>query len=444
VKLPRIVDTVASAVVQSVIVPRTIPNRLTNRVFRRVFAGYAILCVFIIFGQLAWEYTSAVHNVARDLRSLGQSFVPGVTDALWNYQDALLRATVAGIRENPVVTGVAIEKKDGTVVASGGRHPSPASSAYRQFFSLYQRYEAPLEYTVGERTSTIGRLVIVSDNTVVERRLADSFQTSLTIAVVNAGLLWLLFYAVINLTVSRPLSGLASQVEAFDAQGANMRPLVYPDNDEIGSLVAAFNRLLAGLSVSHREMEATVKERTRELRELAAELQILSNRDALTGCFNRRYMNERLENEVARAVRHGAPLSLVMCDIDHFKSINDNDGHAIGDLVLCDFARSLMDGIRRDIDWVVRFGGEEFLVVLPETRADEAIPAIERLRLAFAAREVRTDRRAFHVTVSFGVVSTDTWEGSPPDVLNLLAAADRALYRAKAEGRNRVVVHEPV
>ncbi|KAB2964792.1 diguanylate cyclase [Zoogloea sp.] len=162
----------------------------------------------------------------------------------------------------------------------------------------------------------------------------------------------------------------------------------------------------------------------------------LATTDALTGIANRRHLFERGEHEVARALRYGKPLSILMIDIDLFKAINDRWGHPSGDQVIRNIA-DLMQGILRAVDTCGRLGGEEFLAILPETAEDGAGSLAERLRQAVeASEEARADNgQAIRHTVSIGVATL-----APGDTSfeALLRRADLALYRAKASGRNRV------
>ena len=166
----------------------------------------------------------------------------------------------------------------------------------------------------------------------------------------------------------------------------------------------------------------------------------LSQRDALTGCFNRGYMNDQLPREIRRAVRYRRALSLALCDLDHFKTINDSCGHQCGDWVLKEFVRCLNELIRTDSDWLARYGGEEFLLVLPETALENAVRLAERLRAHIAGTEFGWEGEKIAVTASFGVVGFSA--GQLPKALQaeaLLKRADDHLYRAKQKGRNRVV-----
>lgn len=161
-------------------------------------------------------------------------------------------------------------------------------------------------------------------------------------------------------------------------------------------------------------------------------------RDPLTGLFNRRYMEESLSSEIARAYRSGAPLGLVMCDVDHFKRFNDEFGHDAGDVVLQAVASEMRNRFR-DGDIVCRFGGEEFTIIAPGTSAEALAKRVEVVREAIGEVKLRQGGRALgSTTMSFGVATWDS--GMDRDGLALIQAADAALYRAKREGRNRTVI----
>jgi diguanylate cyclase (GGDEF)-like protein len=166
-------------------------------------------------------------------------------------------------------------------------------------------------------------------------------------------------------------------------------------------------------------------------------LRIEAMHDALTGLVNRAAIRRSLDQEIARGSRSGKPVGIVLLDIDHFKSINDTYGHASGDRVLVAVADCLKDCVR-SYDFVARYGGEEFLLVLPECEWRGAKRVAERAREALEAQRVELPNSALRVTASFGVSSTAQVRSS--EAVQLLAAADRALYRGKRNGRNRVEV----
>ena len=191
--------------------------------------------------------------------------------------------------------------------------------------------------------------------------------------------------------------------------------------------------LLARMKTGWRIAELEL--RLRAAREEAVKLSLT---DALTGVNNRRFLSDSLPGEITRARRFNRPLSVVMCDIDHFKRVNDTHGHPAGDQVLRSFAALLIDKVRVDVDWIARFGGEEFVVVLPETDLAGAMLVAERLRAATAALEVRHDGEVLRVTSSFGAASVgEPW---PAGLVaeQLLTQADLCLYLSKKQGRDRV------
>ena len=160
------------------------------------------------------------------------------------------------------------------------------------------------------------------------------------------------------------------------------------------------------------------------------EIALQARTDPLTGLLNRRALTELAQRAMAHARRHGSPLSVVLIDIDHFKQINDRHGHAAGDAVLVSLARLLKSHLRED-DACARLGGEEFLLLLPATRLDQALQVAEKLRQLIAGEVLAAGIRC---SSSFGVCSSD----GNLDFDQLLQRADTALYRAKAGGRDRV------
>lgn len=167
-----------------------------------------------------------------------------------------------------------------------------------------------------------------------------------------------------------------------------------------------------------------------------------AERDHLTGCFNRRYLHDQLMGgQWAGRALDANSLTVVLCDIDRFKHINDTHGHGDGDMVLRGFARILHAATREGIDSVVRYGGEEFLVVLPGTDLGGGIRLAERLRVTFAATEVVSHDGAtrLRATASFGVATVDLAQlASDAPLRRLITAADELMYQAKRNGRDRI------
>ncbi|HSG75229.1 MAG TPA: GGDEF domain-containing protein [Burkholderiales bacterium] len=178
-----------------------------------------------------------------------------------------------------------------------------------------------------------------------------------------------------------------------------------------------------------------LSESNRRLKEAADRAEEHAIRDVLTGVHNRRHLLDMLQREIARAARLGRPLSVCMIDIDHFKSINDTLGHAAGDTVLRHFAVLASSGLRA-MDVFGRFGGEEFMLILPDTEASGAAATAERLRSSVERREFPGLPAQRRVTVTIGIAAHLKGESGEA----LTARADGALYRGKHAGRNQVVV----
>jgi diguanylate cyclase (GGDEF)-like protein len=195
-------------------------------------------------------------------------------------------------------------------------------------------------------------------------------------------------------------------------------------------------QLLARLATARRilSLEHSLKLVIEERRRMAMT-------DALTGAHNRRYFMSHMRRELKRTRRLGGDLSLLMCDLDHFKHINDRKGHAAGDEVLVEFVRRVQKSLPREYDWCARMGGEEFAVVLPQTPLTGAGTVAEKIRLVVGTAPMLTSAGGVEVTVSVGVTSLSVLadpNAATPE--QLLSRADDCLYASKNLGRDRVTV----
>ncbi|QTL36371.1 diguanylate cyclase [Pseudoalteromonas viridis] len=199
---------------------------------------------------------------------------------------------------------------------------------------------------------------------------------------------------------------------------------------------------------AQQELENSIDERTfelqvtlRELEEKNHELEKLNMEDPMTKVKNRRYFDKRLMMEVRRSRREQTTLSLIMLDIDFFKKVNDNYGHLAGDHTICAFARLIEQHLKRPLDEVFRYGGEEFVILLPNTSEDGALELAEQIRQETEAHELKVAGHQIKFTTSAGVYSAIAQDTSNPTLFTDMA--DKGLYMAKQQGRNRICIYQP-
>ena len=244
--------------------------------------------------------------------------------------------------------------------------------------------------------------------------------------------------AVIARSISSPLEKLVHSMRATESgnYGNRMQP---EGNDELTVLTEEFNEMASKIDQHNVQLEDRVNERTHDLAEANSKLKALSLTDGLTGIANRRHFDETLLGELHRAVRSQTPLALMMVDVDFFKDYNDCYGHQEGDSCLRRVSSALQLHSRRSSDLVARYGGEEFVLVAADTDAETALALAETIRKSIEAMQLPHERSPLGcVTISVGVAVMVPDEGLTPEMLGRMA--DKAMYRAKGQGRNQVVL----
>lgn len=214
--------------------------------------------------------------------------------------------------------------------------------------------------------------------------------------------------------------------------------LFYPDNQLLQTTYSLGFKIRFLLSLLTTVLFSAVYEYTRQrsiqrIQNLNSEFQHLAMHDALTELPNRRFIQEQLERELSRAKRTNTPLSILICDIDKFKQVNDTYGHDCGDKILRYFAKTLNSSVRKQ-DLVARWGGEEFLIILPDTPVESAEHLAESVRNILQSTQYQDESITLRVTASFGVTELT----GDKSISQVLSEADEALYEAKRRGRNMV------
>jgi diguanylate cyclase (GGDEF)-like protein len=340
----------------------------------------------------------------------------------------------------------------------GFDRPSVDDRLFADAWGVFMSGYAPLRG--GSSPSLLG---IDMRDAEVNRKLRHLRIAGLTSLILSLALA-LIFTHTISRRINRPIALFVKTCAAI-AEGRRDVHVETRSGDELDKLAAALNDMSsrlaenlarradaeASLKESRDKMESKVRERTAELQKLNERLtyeieerkkaeQALfqaAMTDSLTGLPNRRAMEKQLSNEVARVKDGGKSFVVLMCDVDHFKLVNDDLGHEVGDLLLQQAAETLRNSVRNG-DMVSRWGGEEFLILLVDTNIEGGKAAAENLRRAFANIVIKVKGENLSRTISIGV--TAFANGDDED--GVVRRADDALYEAKRTGRNRVVVFE--
>lgn len=415
--------------------------------------GFCVLFIVVAVGVLtlsAWNACRARMNA--ELAQIEQVYRGTLSKAIWELDRDALQAHVQSAVGVPSVGRVELKvtlahrvpeifesTKEGWV--GPGRAPT------RQVALEYEPYPGARE--------TVGELQLQGDERVLWQHLRSELSTiviaQLLQSMVLAGLIMLMFNRMVTVHVQRIAAHLAT-VRPGNLGVALGLQRNEQSHDELTQLVSGVNDLQSSLATyldrqqryerelaEHRDRLAhLVDERTAELQAANARLQSLARTDPLTDLPNRRHFDEAKAHEWRRALRSGAALSLLICDIDCFKDYNDHYGHAMGDHCLSEVAHTLRAHLGRAGDLVARIGGEEFGVLLPATGEAAAFMLANRLREAVAACAIehRHSLAAEVVTISIGLAVLQP--GATEDFEALFLQADQALYRAKAAGRNQV------
>lgn len=401
---------------------RPIATTLIRTVF--LWATLCALAVGVI--QSVFSYIHVQDRFELAVREIGQTNVPLLSVSIWDIEPEAIRRQIEVIAARPEIGFVSLTVATGQVFSAGDK--ALANDRPRRFDI------PPPARPVG----AIGNLEIYENPAAFYRELVYT----LGVASLGYGLLTLLICMLIAYLLKRDLERPLRRVAQFASELTPNR-LTIPlelershghGRDEIDLVVDGFSVLQSGINSHIANLDEQVAQRTAELESALSAIRRLSTIDPLTGCFNRRLFNERIQDELDRAGRYQRPLSVIFCDIDYFKKINDTCGHLVGDQVLQETAECFRRELRAHVDWVARYGGEEFVIVLPETSLSAAVATAERLRLALT-QSMRMVVPALTVTASFGVTQQVPGESAH----GLLQRADNLLYEAKAAGRNQTL-----
>lgn len=380
-----------------------------------------------------WAHGNAHRRLEANLQRYAETMAANAAEALWQISPELVQGHLETALGIPGTGYLAVYGRGEKIPFGTAGNPALAAAG------------EPLRFPIrrGPRHGglEIGELEVQADPAALRREAFAQVLQALWPGLALTGLLMTLALVLIHRRLHRPLTGLSDFLDRLGADAQGQAPVWAPPPgrvpDELDRVAASLAALQQRVGEHVQQLDARVAERTVALEQALRELRELSSTDPLTGCRNRMAFNEAYAAALASAARYDRPLTVVICDVDRFKSINDRWGHLVGDRVLAAVGAILRQALRAGPDWVARYGGEEFVLVLPETPLSAALEAAERVR-KLLAEEVCVpldDGARLGVTASFGLAQWRPGETGE----QLLARADAELYAAKHAGRDCVM-----
>ncbi len=400
---------------------------LANSLIRKIIALIAACTLLMVGlqGTMIYRQEQAFFNAS--LRDIANSSVPLLATSLWDIEPENIQQQLALIADRHQIGYVRLVVKTGQIFEAG-QHALEKNTDQQHF---------DIPHPHGNR-GLIGHLDVWPDH---EAQYTDMLASLLPLLAgygILGGLVCLLIALILRRDLQHPMQQIAAFVTELRPDKLSQplqldRPVAHT-RDEIDLVTEGFAALQRSLNNHITHLDQRVADRTHELKLAMDAIHQLSITDPLTGCFNRHHFEEHFVEDALACVAERRAFSVVFCDIDHFKNINDTLGHIGGDQVLAQLGERLRTTLRAGQDWVVRYGGEEFVIVLRDTPLKSALSMTERLRQYVCATPLEVSGQPMTATASFGVAQLR--EGEHPN--DLLERVDALLYQAKQEGRNRV------
>lgn len=422
---------------------------------RRLVLATLAFCILFTLATVtvrtwfAWNTNLA--NMTAELSLIDQVFQGTLSKAVWEMDSEALQAQIDSVATAAPVGRVELR------ILRPGRAPEVVERQHAGHAGSVLAPALRRQLTVSPyagASEVVGELTIEGDESLLWKRLWKEVGIIMLTQIIQSLALAGLIMGMFNRSVTLHVRRIARHLEQLTPQ--NLKTHLSLERrgkagDELDLLEAGVNDLqdkLANhlerqardeiaLAASRDQLAELVEQRTAQLKAANIRLEALTRFDPLTGLANRRHFDELKELEFNRALRHGLPFSVLMCDVDFFKLYNDTHGHAMGDQCLREVALTMSALFSRSGELVARLGGEEFAVLLPGQDAAQALASAERLRGLLVDRQLPHGASPVSpfVTLSVGVAELDTAAMERFD--QLLQSADRALYRAKSQGRNR-------
>lgn len=416
----------------------------------------AVMAVLLLTYQYTireWEYSQ------REMISQSELLLSTISltlrDPLYNLEIDELKDLAGKIGENPQITMFIVYDKMGRILVNSEKPELEFSQEVDELgynlvttptdeqYIAWQSNQLVTGRGIRVGNQTIGAIAIGFSTQRHDQKVKDLTLQGLALALIVIFLGGLFTFGTAR-KITSPLSELANVANEMKAGNLSIRANQPKVDDEIGQLSTAFNQMAASIQQRQLELrefadglERTVNERTAELQEQAKILEEMAITDPLTQAYNRRQFFKLAKIEMERAQNTGVQLSVIVIDADHYKRVNDTFGHQIGDLVLIKLVE-ICHGAIRKTDVFARYGGEEFVILMPETDSETARLIAERIRERVENTRLPVNGQVVQITISLGISTFNNIQELSFD--SLLTQADRALYKSKRTGRNRVTV----
>ena len=457
-----------------------IKNTIAARLLTRVFYFYFVVTITVTLLHMIADYRTTQSDTEVDLKVFQGSFQPGLAIALWNQEELGLESSLRAMLQVPQIVGAQVMDEEGNLVAAIGEviDESGAQVVYQDetskesknapgFSQLFWK-KSDIHYA-DDSVYLVGSLVLYSSSAFVFTRVQDGYLFIIINSIIKTVALWVIFLLISRRLLHEPITKLTRSVITLDLEKDNIEKINIGSkgNNELSILESAFKSMASRLKDSRLQLkqanlllEEKVRQRTDELEQKNNELQLanqslekISTTDPLTGLYNRRYLEEHLPLDIALTTRSydnwlhdhtndslppTTDLVFYFIDIDFFKRINDTYGHDAGDLVLIQLCQ-LMRAVFRKSDYMVRWGGEEFLIVTRFVEKNKALLVAERMRVVIEENPFDIKQgKTINCTCSIGFSSFpfDLERADNMAWNEIVQIADKALYAAKNSGRN--------
>lgn len=410
------------------------PINLSQQLLKFILVIYLLITLVITTIHMAVEYQYTKNDIQNELQKLSVTFKSSIQTALWELNPEQLESIADGVVQTPIAYAIQINDPNGKEVVSRTRE----GVNFEELKSAGYVYTFPVHHVMNGERIHLGDVQLFSSSAVVIERLKVGFLMILLSAFIKTAVLILLFYLAFRRFLERPLRELTEKIVNLRWEEDHERKISmnFKHRNELNILYEKFNELLEKivkeeqkqiqiLSEVNVRLEQEVLHRTRELERLAIT-------DSLTQLYNRGKIEDELEKLFKYYERYGRMFTIIIIDIDFFKSVNDTYGHQEGDRVLNQIAQ-IIRTYTRQTDIVGRWGGEEFLIACTETLSSDAYKVAETIRHQI---ETFDFGEIGYKSASFGIAQMQ--EGLK--LHELIARADKALYKAKQNGRNRTEI----